>query len=203
MRKSVTVSLVVLIAFTGAGISAQEAVPSPDRTVLPIAKGPFKGKIGLSAKDSVPSYAPPVKAPAGAPNVVVILLDDVGFGASSTFGGPINTPNLQRLADAGLKYNRFHTAALCSPTRAALLTGRNHHSVHSGVVTEMATGYPGYDSEIGKDTASIGEMLKLNGYNTAWFGKNHNVSDWESSASGPFDRWPTVLSKGWGRQDLA
>lgn len=191
MRKTATVSLVVLIACTGVSTGAQQADPALDRTVLPIATGPFKGKIELSAKDSIPSYPPPVRAPAGAPNVVVILLDDVGFGASSTFGGPINTPNLQKLADAGLKYNRFHTAALCSPTRAALLTGRNHHSAHSGVVTEMATGYPGYDSEIGKDTATIGEMLKLNGYNTAWFGKNHNVSDWESSASGPFDRWPT------------
>lgn len=193
VRKSVTVSIVALVAFTGASIAAQQVEPPLDRTVLPIASGPFKGKIDLRAKDSVPSYAPPVRAPAGAPNVVVILLDDVGFGASSTFGGPINTPNLQRLADRGLKYNRFHTAALCSPTRAALLTGRNHHSVHSGVVTEMATGFPGYDSEIGKDTASIGEMLKLNGYNTAFFGKHHNVSDWESSASGPFDRWPTGL----------
>ena len=131
--------------------------------------------------------------PDGAPNVVLILLDDVGFGAASTFGGPIDTPTLQRLSDTGLRYDRFHTTAVCSPTRAALLTGRNHHTAHTGAVMEMATGYPGYDSVLGHDMVTVAETLKLNGYNTAWFGKDHNVPDWESSQAGPFDRWPTSL----------
>jgi arylsulfatase A-like enzyme len=121
------------------------------------------------------------------------LTDDVGFGASSTFGGPIQTPNFQRLADSGLRYNQFHTTALCSPTRAALITGRNHHSVASGVITEMATGYPGYNSLVPKSAGSVGEVLRENGYNTAWFGKMHNVPDWMSSQAGPFDLWPSGL----------
>ncbi len=167
--------------------------PHVDRSVLPIPPAPFKGTIGLRANESTPSFPHAVTAPEGAPNVVLILMDDVGFGAASPFGGPINTPTFQKLAEAGLRYNQFHTTALCSPTRAALITGRNHHSAHTGVVTEMATGYPGYDSVLGHDMVTIGEMLKLNGYNTAWFGKDHNVSDWESSQAGPFDRWPTGL----------
>jgi arylsulfatase A-like enzyme len=167
--------------------------PTVNRTVLPIPPPPFDGTIGLRAAESTPSFPQNVKAPEGAPNVVLILMDDVGFGATSPFGGPVPTPNFQKLADAGLRYNQFHTTALCSPTRAALITGRNHHSAHAGVVTEMATGYPGYDSVLGHNMVTIGEMLKLNGYNTAWFGKDHNVSDWESSQAGPFDRWPTGL----------
>jgi len=123
----------------------------------------------------------------------LILTDDVGFGASSTFGGPIQTPNFQRLADSGLRYNMFHTTALCSPTRAALITGRNHQSVASGSITEFATGYPGYDLLVPKSAGSIGAVLKDNGYNTAWFGKMHNVPDWMSSQAGPFDLWPTGL----------
>jgi arylsulfatase A-like enzyme len=167
--------------------------PPVNRTVLPIPATPFQGTIGLRSKESTPSFPQSVTAPAGAPNVVLILLDDVGFGASSTFGGAISTPTIQKLADNGLRYNRFHTTALCSPTRAALITGRNHHSAHTGVVMEMATGYEGYNTVLGRDMATIGEMLKFNGYNTAWFGKNHNVSDWEASPAGPFDRWPTGL----------
>jgi arylsulfatase len=170
--------------FTG-GASAQEVLPRPPE--------PFKGQIGLSAKDSKSDFPQPVHAPKGAPNVVLILLDDVGFGASSTFGGPINTPTLERLAKNGLRYTQFHTTALSSPTRAALLTGRNHHSVHTGVITELATGFPGYDSLMGKDTATVAEILKQKGWNTAWFGKNHNVPDWQSSQAGPFDLWPTGL----------
>jgi arylsulfatase len=111
--------------------------------VLPKPESPFRGKIGHTAKDSTPDSPEGVEAPTGAPNILLIMTDDVGFGASSTFGGPIQTPNFQRLADSGLRYNMFHTTALCSPTRAALITGRNHHSVASGVITEMATGYPG------------------------------------------------------------
>ncbi len=122
-----------------------------------------------------------------------MLLDDVGYGASSTFGGPCQTPTLTRLAGTGLKYNQFHTTALCSPTRAALITGRNHHAVHTACIMEAGTGFPGYDTLMQKDTATVAEVLKQNGYNTAWFGKNHNVPDWQSSQAGPFDLWPTGL----------
>jgi len=164
---------------------AQEVLPTPAAS--------FKGQIGLSAKDSKPDFPKPVHAPKDAPNIVLILLDDVGFGASSTFGGPISTPTLDRLATSGLRYTQFHTTALCSPTRAALLTGRNHHSDHVGTIMEMATGFPGYDSLMGKDTATIAEILKQKGWNTSWFGKNHNVPDWQTSQAGPFDLWPTAL----------
>jgi len=164
-----------------------------DRSVLPLPAPSFHGKIERTAADSTPDFPKGVAAPEGAPNVLLILTDDVGFGASSTFGGPINTPTLQRLADSGLRYNTFHTTALCSPTRAALISGRNHHSVHSGVITEFATGYPGYDSLVPKSAGSVGEVLKQNGYNTSWFGKAHNVPDWMSSQAGPFDLWPVGL----------
>lgn len=132
-----------------------------------------------------------LQAPAGAPNILLVMLDDVGYSASDTFGGPVNTPTLDKLAAVGLRYTQFHTTAMCSPTRAALLTGHNHHSAHVGQIMELATGYPGYDSLTGKDTASMGEILRDNGWNTAWFGKDHNVPDWEGSQAGPFDRWPT------------
>jgi arylsulfatase A-like enzyme len=161
--------------------------------VLPHAQTPFQGTIGRTVKESTPDFPKGVEAPKGAPNVLLIMTDDVGFGASSTFGGPIATPNFQRLADSGLRYNMFHTTALCSPTRAALITGRNHHSVASGVITEMATGYPGYNSLVPKSAGSVGEVLKENGYNTSWFGKMHNVPDWMSSQAGPFDLWPVGL----------
>ena len=176
--------------------TGQTATPSSDRldrSVLPIAPERNQSVVGLRSKDSKGIFPRPVSAPEGAPNVVLVLLDDVGFGASSTFGGLIDTPNIQKLADNGLRYNRFHTTAVCSPTRAALITGRNHHTAHTGVVMEMATGYDGYNSIVGKDMATLGDMLKLNGYNTAWFGKNHNVADWESTQAGPFDRWPTGM----------
>jgi arylsulfatase len=175
-------ALLLLLATTALG---EEVLPQPEQ--------PFKGKIGGTAKDSTPDFPKGVEAPEGAPNVLLILTDDVGFGASSTFGGPIQTPNFQRLADAGLRYNEFHTTALCSPTRAALITGRNHHSVASGVITEMATGYPGYNSLVPKSAGSVGEVLKESGYNTSWFGKMHNVPDWMSSQAGPFDLWPSGL----------
>jgi arylsulfatase len=154
---------------------------------------PFKGQIGLSAKDSKPDFPKQVEAPKGAPNVVVIILDDAGFGSSSTFGGPCDTPTLDKLARNGLRYTQFHTTAISSPTRAALLTGRNHHSVHTGNIMEFATGYPGYDSLMGKDTATVAEVLRQRGWNTAWIGKDHNVPDWQSSQAGPFDLWPTGL----------
>jgi arylsulfatase len=164
---------------------AEEVLPKPEQ--------PFAGKIARTAKESTPDFPKGVQAPTGAPNVLLILTDDVGFGASSVFGGPIQTPNFQKLADSGLRYNMFHTTALCSPTRAALITGRNHHSVASGVITEMATGYPGYSSLVPKSAGSVGEVLRENGYNTSWFGKMHNVPDWMSSQAGPFDLWPSGL----------
>jgi arylsulfatase len=168
--------------------------PAKDTSsVLPKPPEPFKGTINLRAKDSKPDFPQPVQASKGAPNILLVLLDDVGFGAASTFGGPCQTPTLTRLAEKGLKYNHFHTTALCSPTRAALITGRNHHSVHTACIMEAGTGFPGYDTVMGKDTATVAEVLKQAGYGTAWFGKNHNVPDWESSQAGPFDRWPTSL----------
>ena len=162
-----------------------EPLPKPD--------APFNGKIGRTVKDSKPDFPKGVKAPAGAPNILLILTDDVGFGATSVFGGPIQTPNFQRVADRGLRYNCWHTTALCSPTRAALITGRNHHTVASGVITEFATGFPGYNSLVPKSCGAIGAVLKQNGYNTSWFGKMHNVPDWMSSQAGPFDLWPNGL----------
>lgn len=196
MKKSILALLVAGAAlfFLQAAV-AQEAQSGGvlDRSVLPIPEPPFKGKIGRTAADSTPDFPKGVEAPKGAPNVLLILTDDVGFGASSTFGGPIETPTLQRLADNGLRYNMFHTTALCSPTRAALISGRNHHSVASGVITEFATGYPGYDSLVPKSAGSVGQVLKENGYNTSWFGKAHNVPDWMSSQAGPFDLWPVGL----------
>lgn len=164
-----------------------------NRTKLPIRQSPFKGKIGLTPAESVKDFPAEVKAPEGAPNVLIILTDDVGFGASSTFGGPIPTPTFDRLANSGLRYNQFHTTALCSPTRAALITGRNHHHVSTGGIMEIGVGYPGYNTVVRKSCGTIGQILKYNGYNTAWFGKNHNVPDWQTSQAGPFDLWPVGL----------
>jgi Sulfatase len=177
---------------TGSKPSAGGAIPD-DGPVLPMPPEPFDGKIGETYADSSPSKPVILDAPDGAPNILVVMLDDTGFGHASTFGGPVNTPTLRRLADEGLRYNRFHTTALCSPTRAALLTGRNHHSAHTGTIMELATGYPGYDGAIGRDTATVAETLRVRGYNTAAFGKWHNTPDYELSAAGPFDRWPTSL----------
>ena len=153
----------------------------------------IKGHIGPTVKDSTLDFPPEIKAPQGAPNILLILTDDVGFGASSTFGGPVPTPTMDRLAKEGLRYTQFHTTALCSPTRAALLTGRNHHSNATGVIMELATGFPGYNSLMPKSNGTFAEVLRQNGYNTAWYGKNHNVPDWQSSQAGPFDLWPTGL----------
>jgi arylsulfatase len=151
---------------------------------------PFGGVIKESAKDSTPWWPPRVVPPKGAPNVLLIMTDDQGYGVCSTFGGVIPTPAMDRIAKAGLRYTQFHSTALCSPTRAAIITGRNHHSVGYGVIGEMSTGYPGYDSVIGQDSATIGEILKENGYATSWFGKNHNTPTYLYSAAGPFDQWP-------------
>jgi len=176
--------LAVEVALTSV-VGAQEILPRPET--------PFGGKIGRITKDSVKDFPKAVEAPKGAPNVLVILTDDVGFGASSTFGGPIPTETMDRLAKNGLRYNQFHTTALCSPTRAALLSGRNHHSASTGVIMEAGTGFPGYNTLMSKSCGTFAEVLKQNGYNTSWYGKNHNVPDWQSSAAGPFDLWPTGL----------
>jgi arylsulfatase A-like enzyme len=163
------------------------------RDVLPIPDRPFEGVLPYDAKDPDASFpaTEPLGPPAGAPNVLVILLDDVGFAASSAFGGPCATPTAERLAENGLKYNRFHTTALCAPTRAALLTGRNHHSVGMGVITELATSAPGYSSVRPNTCAPLAQTLLLNGYSTAQFGKCHEVPVWQSSPMGPFDAWPS------------
>ena len=165
----------------------------PSRTILPIPDPQHVGLTTYDAKDPDTKFPPiePLRPPKGAPNVLIVLLDDVGFAASSAFGGAINTPTAERLAKTGLKFNRFHTTALCSPTRQALLTGRNHHSVNMGSVCELATSAPGYSSLLPKDKAPLAMTLKLNGYSTAQFGKCHEVPVWETSPMGPFDQWPS------------
>ncbi|GFM31397.1 arylsulfatase [Novosphingobium sp. PY1] len=169
------------------------SAPAAAQSVLPEPAAPFAGKIGETYADSVPAFPKRPVAPKGAPNVLLIMTDDVGFGAASTFGGPIPTPNLDRLATRGLIYNRFHTTAMCSPTRAALLTGRNHHAVGNGIVANLSTGFPGYDNIMPKSAATIAEVLRQNGYNTAMFGKHHNAPEADVSPAGPFDLWPTGL----------
>src|SRR5262245_41906182 len=160
---------------------------------LPPPDPKFGGVINETAKDSKPWWPPRVVPPKGAPNVLLIMTDDQGYGVCSTFGGVIPTPALDRIAKAGLRYTQFHSTALCSPTRAALITGRNHHSSGFGVISEQATGYPGYDSIITKDKATIGTILSENGYATSWFGKNHNTPTYLYSLAGPFDQWPSGM----------
>jgi arylsulfatase A-like enzyme len=163
------------------------------REVLPIPDQPYAGFVAYDAKDPDSKFPPiePLRPPEGSPNVLIVLIDDVGFGASSVFGGPCNAPTAERIAKDGLRYNRFHTTALCSPTRAALLSGRNHHTVAMGGITEIATSAPGYSSIRPNSMATLPEILRLNGYSTAQFGKCHEVPVWETSPVGPFDRWPT------------
>jgi arylsulfatase len=163
----------------------QEVLPKPEQLFT-------DAKIGRTYEDSKPGTINLTKAPSGAPNVLIILIDDAGFGQWGTFGGQVPTPNLDRLAKMGLRYTRFHTTALCSPTRAAMLTGRNHHSAGTGVITEQGDGYPGYSGQIPKSAAMFAEVLRQGGYSTAFIGKNHNIPDWETSISGPFDRWPNL-----------
>lgn len=159
---------------------------------LPRPDYPHPGaEIGYTYASSTADFPPPLRAPEGAPNVALVVLDDVGFGQPSAFGGLVETPTAERLAERGLRYNQFHTAALCSPTRAALLTGRNHHTVHSGNVGELATGFPGYDGILPRSCATVAELLHEFGYATGWWGKNHNVPDNYLSEVGPFDNWPT------------
>ncbi|MGO9004386.1 MAG: arylsulfatase [Beijerinckiaceae bacterium] len=199
MKTRILLSALTLAVLISAPAIAQENkdVPgSPSATItingdqLPPPPQPFGGKIERNAAESKPYWPARVVPPTGAPNVLLIMTDDVGFGAPSTFGGVIPTPSLDRIAEMGLRYTNFHSTALCSPTRAALITGRNHHSVGFGVVSETATGYPGYDSIIPRDKTTIGRILKDNGYRTSWFGKDHNTPAFQAGQDGPFDQWP-------------
>ncbi len=207
MKRSLAWAIAVIVVggllgwFSASGRLSREAlaqdkasppVPKLDRTVLPPPAPEFKGKIAQNYKNSQPDWNPalPLQAPAGAPNVIMIVLDDVGFGHLGCYGGPIQTPNLDKLAAEGLRYNNFHTTALCSPSRGALLTGRNHHAIGLAAITEAATGYPGNFGNIPKSAATIAEILKQNGYNTMALGKWHLAPYIAYTAAGPFDRWP-------------
>jgi arylsulfatase A-like enzyme len=178
-----------LLFATPAALQAQQ-VPM-DRTILPVREPTYAPITELDARRATPPPGFQVTAPAGAPNVLLILLDDFGFGQGSGFGGPINMPTMQRLMNEGIYYNRFHVAALCSPTRVALQTGRNHHSASAGAVMDIATAFPGYTGVRPNSMAPLAEILRLNGYSTAAFGKYHETPPWEVSVAGPFDRWPT------------
>ena len=178
----------LLAALCATAASAQAPL---DRTQLPVREPRIPPSKVLDVRDATMPERFEVKAPKGAPNVVIVLIDDLGFGATSTFGGPVRTAVLDRLAAEGVRYNNFHTTALSSPTRAALKSGRNHHQVNMGFITEMATGFPGATGQIPNTTAPLAEMLRLNGYATAAFGKWHETAAWEASVAGPFDRWPT------------
>jgi arylsulfatase A-like enzyme len=178
------------ITGTSGSPSATTTVPGNQLPPLP---QPFRGKIERNAAQSTPYWPARVVPPRGAPNILLIMTDDTGFGVSSTFGGVIPTPNLDRIANNGLRYTNFNSTALCSPTRAALITGRNHHSMGFGVVAEQSTGFPGYNSIMTRDKATIGRLLKNNGYWTAWFGKDHNTPEFQASQAGPFDQWPVGM----------
>ncbi len=200
------VTTIAIAALLFAGCVSQSGAPktygtpgSPSATMtisgeqLPPPSPKFEGKIERNAAQSKPYWPPRVEPPKGAPNILLIMTDDTGFGAPSTFGGVIPTPAMDRIARMGLRFTQFHSTALCSPSRAAIITGRNHHSVGFEVVAEQATGYPGYDSIIGVDNGTIGEILKQNGYATSWFGKNHNTPDYQYSMAGPYTQWPTGM----------
>ncbi len=193
---------IALVITHASSVSAQQVTgtlgsPSATTTVsntqLPAPNPPFGGVIKNEALQSTPWWAPRIVPPKQAPNVLLIITDDSGFGVPSTFGGVVPMPTMDRIAKNGLRYNNIHSTALCSPTRAALITGRNHHSVGFGVISEQSTGYPGYNSIITEDKVTIGRILKDNGYATAWFGKDHNVPSFAASQAGPFDQWPTGM----------
>ncbi|MEL7034804.1 MAG: arylsulfatase [Cyanobacteria bacterium J06592_8] len=187
---AVAIAISLFLVMAVPPVRAQQIIPHPD--------APFSGKIGLTYEDSE-EVVPQLKIPEtfgiqDAPNILLVMLDDVGYGQFGTFGSSvIQTPTMDYVADNGLKYTQFHTTALCAPTRAALLTGHNHHSAGTGIITRLATGFPGYDSQIPLDTATFAETLQAYGYANAWFGKTHNVPDWETSIAGPFDQWPTHM----------
>lgn len=198
MNRLACIMTLAALALTTGVCSAQSSIPQPDPR--------FAGKVGRTYLESDPAVFPqPQAAPKGAPNIVLILLDDVGFGQFSAFGGAVPSPSLEKLANEGLRYNRFHTAGICSPTRAALLTGRNPHAAGFGHVGEMSTGYDGYVGFIPNTTATVAEVLRQHGYATAMFGKNHNTPAWEAGPAGPFNHWPNAMGfdyfygfNGWG-----
>ena len=196
------IAFIVPALAVSAGAWAQQVTgtlgsPSATTTIngrqLPAPPPEWQGVIKEDALQSTPWWAPTVVPPQGAPNVLLIITDDSGFGVPSTFGGVIPTPTMDRIAKEGLRYSRVFSTALCSPTRAALITGRNHHSAGFGVISEQATGFPGYNSIIAPDKATIGRILLENGYVTAWFGKDHNTPAFEAAQTGPFDQWPTGM----------
>lgn len=203
IRGAIAATLSLLVGTTAVSVvqaqqvGAKPGSPSATTTIdgkrLPPPDPKFGGVIEDGALQSKPWWAPRVVPPKGAPNVLVIITDDAGFGVPSTFGGVIPTPTMDRIANEGLRYNRVFSTALCSPTRAALITGRNHHSAGFGVISEQSTGFPGYNSIIGRDKATIGRVLLDNGYSTSWFGKNHNTPAFAASQVGPFDQWPTGM----------
>jgi len=194
---TLTLSLILMLTpLTATPVAAQAVAPErvvlpTDRTVLPLPEPAYPHSTTFDARNAAPPPRFEVKAPATAPNVLIVLIDDMGFGQSSAFGGPIKMPTVERLANNGLRYNHFHTTALCSPTRAALLSGRNHHVNNMGSITETATAFPGQTGQRPNSVAPLAEMLRLNGYSTAAFGKSHETAAWEVSPSGPTDRWPT------------
>jgi arylsulfatase len=201
IHRSALASAATLLALSVAALAQQvtgvPGAPGATTTItgqqLPPLPPKFGGVINDKATDSTPWWAPRIVPPKGAPNVLLIMTDDQGFGAPATFGGVIPTPGMDRIANAGLRYTNFHSTSLCSPTRAALITGRNHHSVGYGVVGEIATGFPGYDSIIPIEKGTIGTILKANGYATSWFGKDHNTPSYQSSQAGPFEQWPNGM----------
>jgi arylsulfatase A-like enzyme len=201
IHRSALASAATLLALSVSALAQQvtgvPGTPGATTTItgqqIPSPPPKFGGTISEKAADSKPWWAPRIVPPKGAPNVLLIMTDDQGFGAPSTFGGVIPTPSMDRIASAGLRYTNFHSTSLCSPTRAALITGRNHHSVGYGVVGEIATGFPGYDSIIPIEKGTIGTILKANGYATSWFGKDHNTPSYQSSQAGPFEQWPNGM----------
>jgi len=182
-----------LLTATSLAATLCSQASAQDRMVLPVPEAPFDGVIAENVLDSTPGTARDIRAPEGAPNIFIFMSDDVGFSMSSAFGGPVPTPNFERLARQGQRYSRFHSTGICSPSRAALLTGRNHHQAGVGWLSDIPSPYPGYGARIRPDTATVAQILRLNGYNTAMFGKHHNVPSGERSEAGPFDAWPTGL----------
>src|SRR5690348_4618168 len=194
MSKLITgFTTMIVLAVASPLVSAFAANTEWDRTVLPRSPEQFTGVTKQTLEGSKAAFTQPVKAPSGAPNILLVLIDDAGFGNPSTFGGPVATPTLDKLAAEGLRYNRFHVTALCSPTRAALLSGRNHHAVGFGSISELIGGWPGYSTNWPTSAASIPQILQYNGYNTAAIGKWHLTPDAQQGPAGPFDRWPNAL----------
>jgi arylsulfatase A-like enzyme len=202
MKISALVSSIIVLATIAGSALAQQTTGTPgspsatttiDGKQIPAPEPKFGGVINETLQGSKTWWPPRIVPPKGAPNILLIMTDDQGYGVSGTFGGVIPTPAVDRIAKAGLRYTNFNSTALCSPTRAALITGRNHHSSGFGVITELSTGFPGYDSIIGPENATVGRILKDNGYATSWFGKNHNTPDFQYSLVGPFDQWPSGM----------